>query len=185
MSYRILFGLVIVAIIVLGYLYLGESSDISSSSGTEICADNDIYMKAYFCPEDGCAQAVVNEINMAEKHIEMAAYSFTHENIAEALVQASKRNVTITVILDEQQAGMESSKKDYLSLNGIDCILDKNPKLMHNKFWVIDNITLITGSFNPTTNADKYNDENLLVIKNSALAKQYDAEFWEMYEQYK
>jgi len=38
---------------------------------------------------------------------------------------------------------------------------------------IIDNIIVITGSFNFTDNADKRNAENVIVLYNNNIAKQY------------
>jgi len=48
---------------------------------------------------------------------------------------------------------------------------------MHNKFSTIDNQTVITGSFNPTENAAKNNDENILIIHDRTIAGRYLDEF--------
>jgi phospholipase D len=46
---------------------------------------------------------------------------------------------------------------------------------------VIDDSVVITGSFNPTKAADESNDDNLVVIRNKGIAKQYAAEFQRIY----
>ena len=46
---------------------------------------------------------------------------------------------------------------------------------------MIDSSTFITGSANFSQNAQVKNDENLLVIKDFELAKQYRAHFFKMY----
>jgi len=48
---------------------------------------------------------------------------------------------------------------------------------MHNKFAVIDGVTVITGSYNWTNSARKRNDENLLTVNSPALAETYEREF--------
>ncbi len=48
---------------------------------------------------------------------------------------------------------------------------------MHHKFAVIDRSVVITGSFNWTMQAVKYNQENLLFFENKALAEQYTKAF--------
>ena len=48
---------------------------------------------------------------------------------------------------------------------------------MHHKVIIIDGRTVIFGSFNFTSNADKDNDENLLIVDDPALAKAFEAEF--------
>jgi phosphatidylserine/phosphatidylglycerophosphate/cardiolipin synthase-like enzyme len=38
---------------------------------------------------------------------------------------------------------------------------------MHEKMIIMDDRTLIVGSYNPTKNANTLNDENLLIIRNN------------------
>jgi phosphatidylserine/phosphatidylglycerophosphate/cardiolipin synthase-like enzyme len=53
---------------------------------------------------------------------------------------------------------------------------------MHNKFAVIDNKVLITGSFNWTATAQEKNQENLLIIKDTSLIKDFSARFEMLWE---
>jgi len=48
---------------------------------------------------------------------------------------------------------------------------------MHNKFSVIDDDVVCTGSFNYTPAADQDNNENLVIIHSKALAGEYFADF--------
>lgn len=48
---------------------------------------------------------------------------------------------------------------------------------MHNKIGIVDGKVLITGSFNWTDNAEKDNQENLLIIANKSLIDQYAKHF--------
>lgn len=48
---------------------------------------------------------------------------------------------------------------------------------MHNKFCIIDNQIVITGSYNWTYYAENKNWENILITKNSAIINQYRVEF--------
>ena len=53
---------------------------------------------------------------------------------------------------------------------------------MHHKLFIIDNETVILGSFNPSKTADTRNDENILIIKDREIALRYLNEFnlvWE------
>ena len=50
-----------------------------------------------------------------------------------------------------------------MASKGIECTIDKNTRsCMHNKFAIIDNFILITGSFNWTDKAVEKNQENLI-----------------------
>ena len=51
---------------------------------------------------------------------------------------------------------------------------------MHHKVFIIDNRTVITGSFNPTKNGDTRNDENILIIHDEKIAGKYLEEFNEL-----
>ncbi len=48
---------------------------------------------------------------------------------------------------------------------------------MHNKFAIIDGKYLVNGSFNWTTQAVNYNQENILIVENKSLVNDYQKEF--------
>jgi len=48
---------------------------------------------------------------------------------------------------------------------------------------VIDGLTVVTGSFNFTRAAEEKNAENLLIIKDATLAKQYSAN-WQRHREH-
>ena len=55
---------------------------------------------------------------------------------------------------------------------GIPVLIDAKHAIAHNKVMVIDDQTVITGSFNFTKAAEEHNAENLLVIRDKDLAEQ-------------
>jgi phosphatidylserine/phosphatidylglycerophosphate/cardiolipin synthase-like enzyme len=60
---------------------------------------------------------------------------------------------------------------------GIDVHQDGNPYVMHHKVIILDERQVLFGSFNFSDNADRGNDENLLLIDNTDLARAFKAEF--------
>ena len=52
----------------------------------------------------------------------------------------------------------------FLNNSGIKTLIDDQHAIAHNKVMMIDNTTLITGSFNFTKAAEERNAENLLVL---------------------
>jgi len=64
-----------------------------------------------------------------------------------------------------------------MNYQDIDVYLDANKNTMHHKVFIIDNSTVITGSFNPSKNGDERNDENMLVIKDREIAALFLDEF--------
>ena len=57
-----------------------------------------------------------------------------------------------------------------------DPVRDRHVDKLHHKFAVIDNKTVITGSFNWSPSAAHTNDETLLVIHSPQLAKHFTRE---------
>lgn len=129
----------------------------------------------YFSPKGGCTEAIVSEINRAKSEILVQAYSFTSNKIVNALVNAHTRGISIQIILDKSQRTARQSAAAYTSQSGIPTFIDRAHAIAHNKVMIIDKLTVITGSFNFTKAAEESNAENLLIVRSSALAQLYSA----------
>jgi len=137
-------------------------------------------LKAYFSPNGGCTQAVVETLNGAKKTILVQAYSFTSTPIAKALVDAKKRGVDVRVILDKSQRTERYSGATFLTNGGVPTFIDATHKIAHNKVMVIDDQEVITGSFNFTKSAEAGNAENVLLILHAPeLAARYSQNWHE------
>jgi len=130
-------------------------------------------MEVFFSPKGGCTEAVVAEIDRATTSILVQAYSFTSAPIAKALVDAHERGVDVSVILDKSQESEKYSSADFVSHAGIATLIDDRHAIAHNKVMILDGQVVITGSFNFTKAAEESNAENLLVIRDGAIAGLY------------
>ena len=65
---------------------------------------------------------------------------------------------------------------------GLDVRQDGNPYRLHHKVIIVDNDTVITGSFNFSDNATQSNDENLVIIEDPDLAGMYIQEYNRMFK---
>ena len=139
----------------------------------------------YFSPDGGAEKALVAAIDQAQQRIQAAVYTFTSRRVAKALLRAVKRGVKVSMILDGNDES-EYSKGYYVSKRGIVVryargLRRKKKKisygLMHDKFAVIDGRLVVTGSYNWTVSAERWNYENLLVIDSVSLASRYEQEF--------
>jgi phosphatidylserine/phosphatidylglycerophosphate/cardiolipin synthase-like enzyme len=133
-------------------------------------------ISALFSPGGGISRQIIREIDNAQSSVDVAVYSFTGRDIAKSLLNAQKRGVNVRIILDGGRAKNSTSSYILFRQNNM------NQKLveptMHNKFAIIDEKLLITGSYNWTVSAEKRNFENILSIRNSpAVVKQYKAQF--------
>ena len=118
----------------------------------------------YFSPDGGGTEAIVRAINYAQHRIWVQAYSFTSAPIAEALVAAHKRGVEVVAVLDKSNQTDKYTAATFLTNSGIKTLIDDQHAIAHNKVMVIDDATLITGSFNFTKAAEQRNAENLLIL---------------------
>ncbi len=143
---------------------------IALGDGTEIAT--------YFSPGGNTISPLVKEIMSAEQSIHFMAFSFTHDALGSAMRARFKSGIDVRGVFEERQANNEYSEYEAMKKAGLPVVLDKNRGAMHHKVIVIDRETVITGSYNFSKNAEKRNNENLLIIKrNSEIAAAYLAEF--------
>jgi phosphatidylserine/phosphatidylglycerophosphate/cardiolipin synthase-like enzyme len=87
------------------------------------------------------------------------------------------------MLLPYSQRTEKYSSADFLANQGVPTMIDANHAISHNKVIVIDGELVITGSFNFTKAAQEKNAENLLIIRDPALAKQY-TQNWDAHRQH-
>lgn len=171
----------VLAIFVLAYLRDQPVALEGNIIGDKTIVANTI--EPYFCPEDSCATNLVSKINSANKSVYISIYSFTLKEITDSLIAAKQRGVEVKVIFDYDQSKSEYSVDEVLSDAGIEVRRRDGSGYMHNKFCVIDENIVATGSFNYSNNADTKNDENLVIIYSAELAAKFLNEFNEIWEQ--
>lgn len=131
-------------------------------------------VEVYFSPRGGATDAIVRELNRAKKSVHVQAYSFTSPPIARALVEAKRRGLQVEIILDKSQRSEKYTEADFTAHAGIPTWIDDNHAIAHNKVMILDEETVITGSFNFTRAAEERNSENVLIIhKTPELARRY------------
>ena len=135
----------------------------------------------HFTPGTGCENAIVEQIKSAEI-MRIAVYSITNPAIGDAIISAHNRGADIRIISDRTQAKNKASLIDTFRTAGIPVALNVGHKIEHNKFAVFDNKTIITGSYNWTTNATKFNSENCII--QTSPAAEYSARFDTLWDKY-
>jgi phosphatidylserine/phosphatidylglycerophosphate/cardiolipin synthase-like enzyme len=139
----------------------------------------------YYFPRAGQAPepVLVSLINSAKTSVDMAIYSFTDTNIANAIIKDKKRGITVRVMSDKEESTNSYQKAVLTSLKkaGIPVKINKHSGLMHLKVTIVDKATATTGSFNYTKAAETENDEVFVVLKDATVAKNFDNEFSTMW----
>src|SRR5262245_64034417 len=110
-----------------------------------LCAA-EMSVQACFSPKGKCSTHIRREIDLAKQELLVAVYAFTHDDLAQAVIQAKKRGVSVQVVIDREfDAGNERSKGKFFEtqkiplrrLSGLrPTSQDKDGGSMHQKFAV-------------------------------------------------
>ena len=134
--------------------------------------ENNIKTQIYFCPKHDCEAAIIENINNAEKSAHCAFYDLDLKDLIDAIAKKSN-SADVKVIIDAE------NYDGQIKGNGIK-IAKTNAK-MHNKFCVIDDNLVLTGSTNPTNNDAHKNNNNLVIMNSEYIAENYEDEFNELW----
>lgn len=132
-----------------------------------------------FSPHQGSTTLIVRTVAEAQKSVRVAAYSFTSRQIAQALIDAHKRGVDVRVVLNKAQRTSRRNMAASMAENGVPVRFNSHYAIMHDKFIIVDDVTLETGSFNFTQAAENRNAENVLVVHDDPQAVAGYVRQWE------
>jgi phosphatidylserine/phosphatidylglycerophosphate/cardiolipin synthase-like enzyme len=136
-----------------------------------------IPIQVYFAPEDQVLPAIISALNSARSTIRFMTFSFTEDSIGQAILGRASAGVGVQGIFETTGSETQFSELTPLFCAGLQVRQDGNPFTLHHKVFIIDNTTVVTGSFNISANATTSNDENLVIISDPDLAAQYVTEF--------
>lgn len=140
-----------------------------------------ILVTPFFSPEkDGksCTDEIVRQIGSASNSICVQAYNFTSPPIGAALAKAQRDGVKVKLIVDKVTQSQKNEQVSICRRAGVPVWVDRKHKIQHNKVMIFDGHKVITGSFNFSVNAETSNAENLVVIDDEKVAREY-LENWE------
>ncbi|MGE0542866.1 MAG: phosphatidylserine/phosphatidylglycerophosphate/cardiolipin synthase family protein [Dehalococcoidia bacterium] len=148
-----------------------------------------------FASEQEVVPAILDRLEAAQSSIVFMAFSFTLDDVGMALLERGQDGVGVWGVVES--TGSQTQFSEFSRLKGLSpdgtrppfpgcdagppVLQDGNPFLMHHKVFVIDERTVIVGSFNFTANAADDNDEALLIVDDAEMARQFLAEFCRVY----
>lgn len=155
------------------FVYFNRSVDHSVATGAEAVA-------LFQATDD----TVIAQIDRAMATLDIAMYNINSNPIVQAINDALDRGVTVRYIAEGQNANTALANLDP----SIPVLYRQNATSsgMHNKFLIIDrddvdNATVLTGSTNFTSNNLFSDPNNIVIVKDQALARAYTLEFNEMW----
>lgn len=138
-------------------------------------------VECYFSPSDHTTSRIETVLRNAQSEALFAAFSFTKNELGDALVDAHNAAVPVRGIMENiSDVGAEYT---HLLANGVNVRHHNLPGEFHHKYGVVDaydlnsDPTVITGSHNWSFSAETANDENTLILHDPILAVLFKAEF--------
>lgn len=129
---------------------------------------NGSLVEVYFCPEDACKEQVIRTLKGAERSIHFMTFSFTDDDIGNLVKSKAKQGISVKGIFDPRK----NKYSEYEKLKEYSTV-----EKVHHKVFIIDEKIVITGSYNPSKNANERNDENLVIIHDGLVAAEFMNEF--------
>ena len=146
-----------------------------SQSGTDI--------RIIFAAEADEIPALAAEIKKAKESIRIMVFVFSLDELAESILEAmDAADIRVQGIFEKRNSAASWSQMPRLHCAGAQMRQDGNRYTLHHKVFIIDDHTVITGSFNFSNNAAKNNDENIVIVRNSAIASRYLEEWRRLWD---
>ena len=136
-----------------------------------------------FSPGPACKQRIISTLREANTILNICVFTISDDFIKDAIKAAFDRGVEVRIITDNYKVSDEGSDIEELSLHGIPVRVDESENHMHHKFMVADDEITITGSYNWTRSAERYNQENIVWVKDPMFAKPFNQEFEKLWEE--
>ncbi len=154
-----------------------------------------VFFSTQFAEAEGIELEVQKRLKGAKK-VRVIAMLISDQGILSSLLALKGRNIKGVLDPHEMKQVMKSKPTNpgFWFANGDPRFVaapshafngkgDKND-FMHNKVMIIDDKTVIAGSYNFSENAE-LNDENMLIFESAAVAGAYDTYFNALFAQYK
>lgn len=156
-------------------MYSGKFHTLKAKSTNNVnLNEGNSILSVFFSPQDkALTNNVAPLIKSSKKYVYIPTFLLTHNAIKNELIAAHSRGVDVRIIIDATNTYARHSAFKELRNSGIPVKVENYAGKMHAKTIIIDDEYLILGSANLSNSGENKNDENLLIIKSSKLAKAY------------
>ncbi len=138
-------------------------------------------MEIKFARSESVADVIMGLMHEASNSIDGALYRFNHPGLARALEEAAERGVRVRLLVDGNKYKESRTTQELLTGAIIPFRLafgrQGRGSKMHHKFVILDQQTVLTGSYNWTHESEDENHENLLILRDSLPVEAYTQEF--------
>lgn len=143
-------------------------------------------VEVFYNHDRAANEEITKIIQDADEFVYFAVYTFTREDIRDALLGAKYRGLTVTGIVDKKQSSSLDGQKVIvreLEKAGIPLVYNDHSYIMHLKAMVTDK-AYVSGSYNWTAAATDNNDEIIEIGYDENIRSQYEKTLKEIIKKY-
>ncbi len=134
-----------------------------------------------FSPDGPCADNLLRFVGGAKSSIDMAIYDINLKDLVKILILKAK-HMRVRIVVDKRQSHERYSLVSNLESAGVKVRYGHQRGIMHDKFTIVDDKMIETGSFNYTNHATKANQENQIYLSDPNVVKRYEKQFQKIWE---
>jgi phosphatidylserine/phosphatidylglycerophosphate/cardiolipin synthase-like enzyme len=138
-------------------------------------------MNVRFARGESVAEGITSLLRTTTRSIDAALYRLNHPRLARALEEAVERGVWVRLVVDGNKYNESRATQELLARAIIPFRLAYGRQgpgsKMHHKFVILDQQTVLTGSYNWTLESEDENYENLVMLDEAQPAEAFAREF--------
>jgi cardiolipin hydrolase len=151
----------------------------------EVKCPASITQDVLFFPNEDNVRVLCDYMKMAKNRLRICVFTITNNQIRNAILDAHDAGVKVEIISDDECMKAKGSDIEFLDSKGCAVRTDNSERFhMHNKFVVVDNDFVLTGSFNWTVQAAKSNQENIAALDSPYFVHEYKEEFKKLWTEF-
>jgi len=158
----------------------------SSAEAGRAATDNSEHQD--YSPASNLEPEEIAILAKARRKIDIAMYSFTDSDVANALASEARAGISIRVYRDGDQYAQEESRaagrpttSSILRAAGVEVRVKSQRNLMHLKSYEVDDSFLRTGSANWSRSGLTYQDNDVVYIQLPQAVKAFETDFEAMW----
>ncbi len=129
---------------------------------------SDVRVKVCFAPDHGPEMEIMKQIMKARSRVDFAIFTFSGSSGIDDTMLTLHDRIAFRGVFDRTQGGAKWAATNALAAAGMELYFAggnrKGVRKLHHKLMTIDDSLTIVGSFNYTSPANLYNDENIVVL---------------------
>lgn len=159
-----------------------EFGSTSTDQGVMSFSQGGIDVTVIFAAEADEVPEINKFIKAAKSNIRIMTFVFSSDELGDAMIEMIDKGVKVQGVFENRNSTADWSELPRLHCAGGEMRQDGNRYTLHHKVFIIDDDTVVTGSFNYSDNALSSNDENVVIIKSKDIAALYIDEWQRMWD---